>query len=300
MRVCVNGGDVVGLIAAHLCRALGHKVVLVEPSSVLGYSAFLPTHKYVERTNEMLNLLNDLGMAYGKYTLATGLLQRGAVSACPHRVSDAVHHAHWRKTRLTAMPVDVIGAGLTDPEVVSRRRAVSFDWHDFVKRLSAGLSVVREEGAGFASAPDVVFETQPLWESRLCKSDGFGAMAVVLNLLPVRANRERYLGWDVVYTPHTPGNAILRLYHHDETEYVCEFSGVVSEDAVTSDLNYLFPDGWHVDASAMRTGCGKLVTLDDRPVWPEHVHAIGRLAAWDEGATLTRVIRDVLAALGEV
>jgi hypothetical protein len=295
MRICVNGGDVVGLIAAHLCRARGHAVVLVERSSTLGASAFLPTHKYLERSPEVLRLLDELGILYGEYTLATGLLQRGEVTLCPRRVSDAVHHAHWRKTRLTAMPVN--SAGLSDPEVTSKRYAVSLDWRDLVKRLSNGLKVVRDMG-GLVSSVDLVLETVPLWESTFAKPEGArDAMAVTLNLLPVKASKDRYLRWDVVYTPHTPGNAIHRLYHGEESGYVCEFSGVVSEDAVTSDLNYLFPDGWHADGELAVTS-GKLVALQDRPRWNDNVRPIGRMAMWDEGVTLTRVVRDVVSAVG--
>jgi hypothetical protein len=291
MRVCISGGDVTGLIAAHVCRMRGYSVVLVERGSVLGQSAFLPSHKYLERTPEVLTLLDTLGVVYGEYTLATGLLQGPSVIECPRHVSEAVHHAHWRKTRLTAMPVGALG--LCDPEVTSKRLAVSFDWHDFVKRLSVGLEVARDVGP-LAGASDLIFETQPLWESRLVRHEG--AMAVALNMLPVRASRDRYMRWDIVYTPHTPGNAIHRLYHGEESGYVCEFSGVISDDAVTSDLNYLFPEGWHYDGP-IATATGKLVELRERPVWGPKVRPIGREARWDEGATVTRVIRDVVEGL---
>lgn len=291
MRVCISGGDITGLIAAYVCRARGHSVVLVERGSVLGQSALLPTHKYLERTPEVLTLLDGLGVVYAEYTLATGLLQGASVVECPRRVSEAVHHAHWRKTRLTAMPTGAVG--LSDPEVTSRRYGVSFDWRDFVKRLSTGLQVARDAG-GLLSMADLVLETVPLWESRLVKHEG--AMAVALNMLPVRASRDRYLRWDIVYTPHTPGNAIHRLYHGEESGYVCEFSGVISEDSVTSDLNYLFPEGWHVDGP-MATTTGKLVELQERPVWNPKVRPVGRVARWDEGVTMTRVIRDVVEGL---
>lgn len=293
MRVCVSGGDLVGLIAAYLCRTRGHSVVLVDRSSTLGYSAFLPTLKYLERSDEVLTLLDMLGIVYGEYTLATGLFERGSVVPCPRRVTDAVHHAHWRKTRLTAMSGGAVG--LADPEVASRRRAVSFDWRALVKQLSIGLTVVPDLGS-FAHTADLIFETLPLWESRLVSENARDAMAVTLNMLPVRVTRDRYLRWDVIYTPHTPGSAIQRFYHGEEGGYVCEFSGVVSEDALTSDLNFLFPEGWYpVDAFA--TTHGKLVPLRERPVWKPRVRPIGRVAQWDEGITITRVIRQVVAGL---
>jgi hypothetical protein len=193
------------------------------------------------------------------------------------------------------MPVH--SAGLSDPEVTSKRYAVSLDWRDLVKRLSTGQKVVRDISS-LGGPVDLVLETVPLWESKFVKTEGArDAMAVTLNLLSVRANKDRYLRWDVVYTPHTPGNAIHRLYHGDESGYVCEFSGVVAEDAVTSDLNYLFPDGWHDDGELLAT-YGKLVALQERPMWADNVRAVGRMAAWDEGASLTRVVRDVLNAVG--
>lgn len=289
MRVCVSGGDVVGLIVAHMCRARGHSVVLVERASTLGQSAFFPTLKYLERTDEVMTLLDALGIVYGEYTLATGLFEHGAVVTCPRQVTGAVHHAHWRKTRLTAMPAGAVG--LADPEVISKRRAVSFDWRAFVKQLSSGLTVVPDLGT-FAHTADLVFETLPLWESRLVSENARDAMAVALNMLPVRVTRDRYLRWDVIYTPHTPGSAIQRFYHGEEAGYVCEFSGVVSEDAITSDLNFLFPEGWHVDGPLVTT-YGALVALNERPVWKPRVRPVGRVAQWDEGVTVTRVIRQV-------
>lgn len=293
MRVCVSGGDIVGLIAAHMCRARGHAVVLVERSSLLGQSAFLPTLKYLERSDEVMTLLDTLGVVYGEYTLATGLFERGRVEPCPRKVSDAVHHAYWRKTRLTAMPAGAVG--LADPEVTSKRHAVSFDWRALVKQLSSGLKVVPDLGT-FGHTADLVFETLPIWESRLVSESGRDAMAVALNMLPVRVTRDRYLRWDVIYTPHTPGSAIQRFYHGEEAGYVCEFSGVVSEDAVTSDLNFLFPEGWHVDGP-LATTHGKLVALHERPVWMPRVRPVGRMAQWDEGVTVTRVIRQVVEGL---
>lgn len=295
MRVCVSGGDVIGLIAAYLCRARGHSVVLVGERAALGQSAFSPALRYLERSQEVLALLDDLGVVYGEYTLATGLLERGKVELCPRKgFSEAVHHSHWRKTRLTAMPAGAIG--LADPEVTSKRLAVSFDWHDFVKRLSVDLTVAHQIG-DLANTVDLILETLPLWESGFVKQEGSrDAMAVALNLLPVRANKDRYLRWDVIYTPHTPGNAIHRLYHGEDNGYVCEFSGVVSEDAVTSDLNYLFPDGWHQNGPMVTTH-GKLVALQERPIWPAKVRPIGRMAQWEEASSVTRAIREVVEGI---
>lgn len=292
MRVCISGGDVTGLIAAYMCRKRGHSVVLVERSQ-LGASAFSPALKFLERTDEVLALLDELGVVYGEYKLVPGLLEKGRVEACPRKVSDAVHYAYWRKTRLTAMPPGAIG--LDDVEVTRKRQAVSFDWHTFVKRLATGLTVVRELGTLPHSA-DLIFETLPLWESTLVREGAREAMAVALNLLPVRASKDRYLRWDVIYTPHTPGGAIHRLYHGEESGYVCEFSGVAAEDSVISDLNYLFPDGWHI-GGPMATTHGKLVALSERPIWMPRVRPLGRVAQWDDASTATRVIRDVAEGL---
>lgn len=298
MRVCVSGGDVTGLVVAYVCRVLGHSVVLVEAGK-LGAQAFDCSHKFLERSDEVCAMLDRLGVVYDEYTLSTGLLSHGAVVRCPRRVSPAVHHAHWRKTRLTAWPVDCVGmgkaAGMNEPEVTSKRYAISCDWHDLVKRLSAGLTVARAYGSHAQNA-DLVLETRALWESTLATGVS-DAMAVALTLVTVQAQRERYLRWDIVYTPHTPGDAIFRLYHGD-SGYVCEFSGERNEDALISDLNFLFPEGWKIEA--VTHGNGKLVSLQERPVWPHKAWPLGRLAQWDELASLTRVIRDTQALLERV
>lgn len=292
MRVCISGGDVTGLVAAHVCRVLGHSVVLIEAGK-LGAQAFDSSHKFLERSDEVCAMLDQLGVIYDEYTLNTGLLSHGVVTRCPRRVAPAVHHAHWKKTRLTALPAaGKLGkaVGMNEPEVTSRRYALSCDWHDLVKRLSAGLTVSRAHGA-FVREADLVLETRPLWESTIAKGAS-DAMAVALTLVTVHAQRERYLRWDVVYTPHTPGDAIFRLYHGDDG-YVCEFSGERDEDALISDLNFLFPEGWKIEA--VSHGSGKLVALHDRPVWPHKAWPLGRLAQWDELSSFTRVIRETHA-----
>jgi len=65
---------------------------------------------------------------------------------------------------------------------------------------------------------------------------------------------------------------------------------------VTSDLNFLFPEGWHVDGPLVTTH-GALVALNERPVWKPRVRPVGRVAQWDEGVTVTRVIRQVVEGL---
>jgi len=289
MRICVSGGDVIGLIAAHLCRLRGHSVVLVERNT-LGREALSSRFKFLERSQEVLALLDGLGVVYAEYTLATGLLERGSVKTCPRRVSEGIHYAHWRKTRLTSMPIG--SHGLCDPEVTSRRYALSLDWRDFVRRLSQGVSVQSR----LLGSADVVFETLPMWESKFVRHEtARDAMAVALHLVPVRAraSKDRYMKWDLVYTPHTPGNAIHRFYHSDDYGYVCEYSGELSQTSVASDLNYLFPDGWCLDGT-VETVHGKLVSLHDAPQWPAHVCPLGRMAQWDETASVTRAIRTIL------
>lgn len=285
MRVAVYGGDVVGLVVANVLRRRGHNAIVIEKDKP-GASAASMRFLYLDRTKDVRGLLESLGLVYGEYSISCGVLLSGEVVSCERNLSPSVQHAYWSKTRFTTPTTTV---SITDPEAGTGRQAITVDMRDVVDKLVALVPIKREATGAF----DMIIETRPLWESPFVNiNDPF---AVQLGMAPVSVIRDRFLKWDVVYTPFTPGNSVHRVYHH-LGGYVCEFSGTTTEDRLISDLNFLFPDGWS-PAGKIEKSHGHLMPLVEKPVWQRGVVPIGRLAAWDERSTIGRVIRDAKRAV---
>ena len=287
MHVAVYGGDLTGLVVARVMRDAGHVVTIVE-RDVPGKTATTLRFKFLERTDEVTKLLDDMGVTFDEYALNIGVMLHGRVLPCRDRLTQAVQHAYWGKTRMTSAPEGTVKA-IVEPEASTRRRAVALDWGDLRRPLINGADIRSEAEGDF----DLTIETRPLWKSHFV--DCQDAMAVTLNMVRVKCVRDSYLRWDLVYTPFTPADCVHRVYHSGDG-YVCEFSGSLDDDRLTSDLNFLFPEGWYVDGE-IESGYGHLVPMPDRPMWPEGVRPIGRLAQWDEQVTMTRVIRSAKAAV---
>lgn len=288
MRILVSGGDAIGLIAAYVFRSRGHTVIIEEDGEP-GTEFKSPGFRFVERTSQSVWLLEQLGLLHDAFTVSIGIMLRGRVEPLRGRISDAVHHAHWSKTKLISRPAT--GYGLVDPEAGACRQAIQFDWGGMLRPLLRGATIVRE-----AKEPvDFVVETRPLWESRFIESE---AVAATLNLVPIVAGADRYMKWDVVYTPFTPANSIHRIYHSG-SGYICECAGAVREHALASDLNFLFPEGWHLDGPIHATS-GALLPLHTKPTWPTNVRPLGRYAQWDDRMSIARVIRDALLLAAEL
>lgn len=283
MKVRINGGDITGLVVARIMRAAGHHARVFE-RSIPGASALLPRFKYLERSKEVTRFLDGLGVLYGEYSIASGVMLHGKVVPCRENLTQSVQHAHWKKTRMTSPAPGEEVKGVTDPEVGPKRKAVSLDWGDLRKPLLRDVTIEADAKDAF----DLTVETRPMWEF----AEGSDAMAATLNLVPVKAVGEGFIRWDLVYTPFTPADCIHRFYHH-AGGYICECSGQIDEDRLTSDLNFLFPRGWHVDGE-IQIAHGHLLPLEHRPSVPPGVHRIGRLAQWDEGVTMTNVIREAM------
>lgn len=282
MKVGIYGGDMTGLVVARVMRDAGHTVRVFE-RSVPGHSALIPRFKHLESSPEVIGLLERLGVPYGEYSVNTGVMLHGKIVPIRGNMTASAVHAYWRKTHLVMPPIGE-ARRISDPEAGPKRQSIALAWEILREPLLRGLSIEPERKDAF----DLYVDTRPLWES-----SSVDAMAVRLNLVPVVATRDRFLRWDLVYAPFTPGDCIHRVYHHSDG-YVCEFSGDADEDRLTSDLNFLFPDGWYVSGDIVVTH-GNLLPLASEPVWSANVRPIGRLAQWDERVNLTKVIRDATA-----
>lgn len=277
MKVAVYGGDITGLVVARVMREAGHYVRIIE-RDVPGFSALIPRFNYLERSVEVTSLLDRLGVACDAYSIECGIMLHGKTVPCRKNLTQSVQQAYWRKTRLVLPPPGEVKA-ITDPESGQKRHAVTTSWHDMRKKLLDGVVILPEAKEVF----DVTIDTRPLWEF----SD-VDAMSVRISMVPVNVVKDRFLLWDLVYTPFTPADYIHRLYHYGDG-YVCEFSGAHDEDRLTSDLNFLFPHGWYLSGEISTTH-GHLLPLASEPSW-SGIYPIGRLAQWDDRVTMTNVIQ---------
>lgn len=307
MRVGIIGGDVPGLVAACVLKERGCRVTVFEPDGV-GQSYALPTFKYLERTSEVLGLLQRLELPHGEYPIQGGILINGQVVGCrKHLLSDVerakrIHFQHYRKTRLV-MPTSFNVKSIDDPEVGAMRHAVSCDYFELVRVLAQGVKVLRQrvlyadprriETKDGVYPFDRIMVCAPLWtmQNVFPGVDIPDAMAVKLHVLQVDSVKDRYLKWDFVYTPYTPGQMIHRLYNNNDG-YACQFSGELDEDRLQSDLHFLFPDGWSAEDEPI-TIPGYMLPLAEPVEWTSGIMPVGKYARWDNKATVTTTIQDV-------
>lgn len=316
MHVAIVGGGVSGLLAAYVCQQYRNVSVTVYEPGPPAHEFLAGGLKYLHRTDDTVQLLNDHNRVFTNYAVRGGILLHGKVESYPlcfgamerdraRRVQDD----HWRKTRRTE-PGEHSGRSMNDPEFSGQRQALRTSLpglvHAMVKRVHIRPERIRriQDGVliGDTSGQRYGFHyaivTLPLWVSRrLVDWPLPEATAMKLNLVKVEPLRDPYAKWDYVYTPYTPADLIHRISPAGGG-YSCEFNGAwlpgstVINDRVASDLNFLFPKGWVVSDTKSNLN-GHLLPLAERPVWPTHIRPIGRFAKWDPRATADVTLQDV-------
>lgn len=332
-RMVIVGGGISGLIASWVftqCRGLDVKVV--EPGKP-GGDFMAGGLKYMHNTDEMCEMLRDLGVNYANYSVQGGILLHGNVEAHPgcFRGMDKdralrIQHDHYRKTRKLE-PDSFAARSMNDPEANGPRRALRCDMERVMRELIQRAPLVKASAIaiephklmvnnGTVDSPipyDYLLTTLPLWVNK--KLAWFGeelptGMAVKLNLIMVEPPQkgDDYAQWDYVYTPYTPENLIHRISPRDGG-YTLEFNGDWPDDApkddpdplsirITSELNFLFKDGWAL-SDAKKGLNGHLIPLATKPDWPQNVRPIGRFAQWDPRATSDVVLSTCLKLADE-
>lgn len=336
-RMVIVGGGISGLIASWVfTQVRGLSVTVVEPGKP-GGDFMSGGLKYIHKTDEMEELLRDLGVSYANYSVQGGILLHGKVEPHPGCFKGMekdralrIQHDHYRKTR--KLEPDAFAArSMNDPEANGPRRALRCDMARVLRELiqrapitKAGAVAIEPHklivNNGTEDSPlpyDYLLTTLPLWVTK--KMAWFGeelpiGMAVKLNLLMVEPPQkgDDYAQWDYVYTPYTPENLIHRISPRDGG-YTLEFNGdwpapspeaVAPDqirqvnDRITSELNFLFKDGWAL-SDAKKGLNGHLLPLPNRIDWPQNVRAIGRFAQWDPRATSDVVLATCLKLAAE-
>jgi len=286
MKIIITGSDITGLIVANILMDGGHDVIVVD-RDIPARSIDIPYFKYIENTKDVKKFLDYLDVLYCDYRIESGIMVRDEIKPCRGKISKSIQNAYWSKTRF-GVPDKFDAKGINHPESVHRRSAISINWDGFRRPLIEGVKI----SSSIESDYDLHIATMPLWKYTNVQGSS-DAMSIVLNLLKVKTVKEKYLRWDLVYTPFTPGNCIHRIYHYEDG-YVCECSGKIEEENLSSDLNFLFPDGWYMDGK-IQTTYGHLIPLVKQPEWPSKTIPVGVLAKWDDRISFTDVINQSIS-----
>lgn len=295
MKVVIIGGGISGLLAAHAFSRAGVTPTLIERDKPGGQ--FLAGGLRTFRDNFMMReLLDDFDMIYSEFQIKGGILLREQIQRYPlYFQQDGRDEAGqvladlWAKCHKT-LPSSKKKWIMADAERNATKGVLRCDWERLILLLAEECDLVRGT-FDRATETDVLtvegeiypFDrlvlTLPLWqlEERLW-FDVPSGVATRLTLAYVLPHRDRYLAWDFVYTPYTPGSCVQRLSPHLDG-YVVEASGQPTRLALESDLQFLFPDGYQV--RWVHGGLhGYLLPLEQDVCWPDTVGAVGRYAQW--------------------
>lgn len=318
-KVLIVGGGIAGLIANWTFKQ--HKnveVSILEPGRV-GGDFLAGGLRYIHATEEMVSMLSDNLVTYTNYQVSGGILLRGSVWPYPTvlktmAVADRirVQSDHYRKTRRTEPSGEDALKSMNDPESTGSRGALRADAGALIRKLESAATVLVDGAvavetpqgthwprvlgtSGIRHAYDYLVFTIPLWAvRRMVPWFVPEALALKLNIVNIDVTRDPLSKWDYVYTPYTPGGLIHRISPRDGG-WTAEFNGdwIEKDDEtslkLTSDLNFLFPNGWALNV--VRKGLnGHLLPLDSAPEWPVNVRPIGRFAEWDPRATADVVL----------
>lgn len=315
MRVVIVGGGVSGLVASYVFKKRGLDPVVIE-ARALGGEFMAGGLKYIHNSDGMCSMFDDLGIAYSHYTVQGGIMLRGQVhpypkvfQQLPKDEAAIIQADHYRKTRRTEGGADAKKA-MNDPAAVKPRRALRCHFPDMIKALAEHATAykgtllrikTKTNELVMADTKRVPFDklvlTVPLWVIK--EAAPFyvpQGMAMRLNLVDVIPVRDRYAKWDYVYTPYTPANQVHRFSPRGRA-YSVEVNGEMDRHHLESDLNFIFDEGWEIEA--IKEGLkGHLLPLEHQPEWPDNIAPLGRFAQWDSRAT-TDVTLENAEALAE-
>lgn len=307
-NLLIVGGGISGLLASYTFKQYSGVRVSVMTSTDVGGEFGAGGLKYIHKTEEVLKAMKDLDIIHSSHNIRGGVLLQEKVEPYPSVLGRfekpralRIRRDLYLKTRHQE-PEEFSTRSALDPEDVGIRKAVRFEYQEFVSKLSKKSFFVKERmdliHPGFVTTTSGnsyrythLVLTIPLWSLR--NSAYFHipeGHAVNLNVVNVQVVRDLYTKWDYVHTPYTPGNAIHRISPVDGG-YQCEVNGVLDRFSLISDLNFIFKHGWSID-SVTENLKGSLLPLSQRPEWPDNIAPIGRFATWDPKATPDVVIDD--------
>jgi hypothetical protein len=317
-KVIIIGGGVSGLLCAYAFRKYNDVETLILEPGTLGGEFLTGGLKYIHKTDAMMSMFTELGLAFSDYMVKGGIYLKETVMPYPKVFADMkpeeamrIQADHYRKTRRTE-PGDDAKKAMNDPAAVKPRAALRTQFEEMVRMLAKSAEkhgAILDDGVnalgdfmaftkrGRAMQYDYLVSTIPLWVMmRLAPWPTPHGLAMNLNVIDVVPARDSYSRWDYVYMPYTPAGAIHRISPNEEG-YSVEVNGELDDVKLAADLNFIFKGGWHI--RKIQKGLkGHLLPLEESIEWPENVAPLGRFAKWDSRATMDVTLEDAYR-LGE-
>lgn len=284
MRVVVIGQQIDALVTAWVLRQHPHLDVRLLSAQPLSIG---PADRYcfVPHTESMGNLFRALDITYSSFSPQDGLLLRGKVIDFPRHLSsldaedaERVFHAALSKAGSNGM---TLASAIKQRQRKPRR--IRCDMDDLIHALvaSAGSNAIiastwrLEPGAVVSGLRSYEYDfavlTDPIWALQgnvwFDLSGHETIEHAIATLVPRRLSPLRR--WDVVLTPYTPADAAFRVTARGHA-WAVEMRGVAGRAEMLSDINFLFPDGYALEAIGVNRTC-----IPTEVRWPENVVPLG-------------------------
>jgi hypothetical protein len=212
-----------------------------------------------------------------------------------------VHEDYFRKVCHSSMEPGTIA--LSDP-ATGAKQALRCDFEDLILKLAHNVRrrivdpVIRIDHRNRVVKCtrvhhyDAMIVTLPLWEL-LPLVDFFVPESWTMrsNLIYITPRRDGLAGFDYVYTPYTPNGAVHRITP-DQGGYCVEVSGELDRVDLHADLQFLFPDGYILNAVV--EGLPGYILPVSKPAWPRCMQPLGRYASWDFSASMDSILSEAL------
>jgi hypothetical protein len=302
----IIGGTIEGLFASYVLAEHGQESVILEPGEFC--KDFLRKGmKYIFRSNELVEILYDLDIAYSEYMMKGGILLSGEIKNYPqildtldlHRIRK-IQIDHFRKTR-KAFSRSVGRTLMNDYGMKKTTRcALKLNFENLVKTMIENSDIIKNNAIKINSKESIVelddgntieyerlISTIPLWKMKRI-SDFYipESIAMSLNLIYIASfQKTEFDKWDFVYTTYTPKMAIHRISSSTNC-CVIEANGNWDDikNDVLEDLAFLFPDGFYFQEVVENTK-GHIIELKEKIKWPNNIFPLGRFTQWNPSVT---------------
>lgn len=304
--VLVLGSGIEALIAAWVLRRHPHFKVSLLAGAQPGTEPDLPgALPEANHTKSMGRFLRHLDVPYSSYKPRDGVLIRDAILRWPEDVrkigakeAGRVHaDCLYKASRVASDGLHVLAPRARD---LDRRIRCSLE--DLIGELVRGLEVRIDRVARIDERAvvgdagrypfDFLVSTIPIWLFRERATFELPEVISARRTIAVVAPRDgtRFVRWDSVLTPYTPEGHVYRMTAF-EHGYAVEASGRPSAARLTGDLNFLFPDGFHLRGvlTDLFTVPRFLHRADQMPAI-DRVAFVGRYAQVGGGTTLDVVV----------
>lgn len=311
-NLVIIGGGISGLLCSYVFKDReDFNVKIIETDDIGGeflasgmrYVGAIDDEEDEVKTDPIMIMLDDLGLAYTTYLVKGGVFLKNTIHAFPEDFKkfkkehmDRIKVDFYRKSRLIEPGLKAKNA-MSDPANFRHKKAIKFNSRDLVKELAKKANIVKAHAHALTDRHvicsrkimvpyDYLVLTVPLWEiKRLAWWEVHDADVVKMNTAFVMTDNQRFCQWDYVYTPYTPSDCVYKVISAG-CGYIVESSGKFKEGSFHSDLEFLFDGEWKVENKLLGLKGYMINVPEKKTIWPLNIAPLGRFATWDSNATV--------------